>query len=183
VSLSNHDCGSCPLSGTSHRAQAQPLEAGPERAGGLGERRLPARQRWGAERSPSKKMCARKELKLRVPEDVRALFSACCRVTRAGASRTLVLVAAHFIETWKVKERRTTAKRVIERNGGWCAVPGCSRPAVHAHHIQFRSHGGGPEDENQVGVCLAHHLHGIHKGYVRVRGKAPDALVWELGEV
>jgi hypothetical protein len=128
------------------------------------------------------KMCARKELKLRVPEDVRALFSACCRVTRAGASRTLVLVAAHFIETWEVKGRRTAARRVIDRNGGWCAVPGCSRPAVHSHHIQFRSHGGGPEDENQVGVCLAHHLHGIHEGYVRVSGRAPDALVWELGE-
>ena len=127
-------------------------------------------------------LCARKELKLWVPEDVRALFSACCRVTRAGASRTLVLIAEHFIATWEVKTRKTRAKRVIERGGGWCTVPGCSRPAVHSHHIQYRSHGGGDEEENQTGICLAHHLHGIHEGYVRVRGRAPDELEWELGE-
>jgi hypothetical protein len=42
--------------------------------------------------------------------------------------------------------------------------------------------GGGVADENQVGVCLAHHRHGIHEGYVRVSGRAPDALAWELGE-
>lgn len=69
-----------------------------------------------------------------------------------------------------------------ERDGGWCSVPGCSRPAAHAHYIRFRSHGGGHEDENQAPTCLPHHLHGIHKGYVRVRGRAPDELVWELGE-
>jgi hypothetical protein len=127
-------------------------------------------------------MCARRELRLRLPEDVRALFSACCRVARAGPSRTLLLVAEHFVATWKVMERRTKARRVIERDQGWCTVPGCSRPAVHAHHIQYRSHGGGDDEANQTGLCLAHHLHGIHKGYVRVRGRAPDALVWELGE-
>jgi hypothetical protein len=38
-------------------------------------------------------------------------------------------------------------------------------------------------DENLRSTCLAHHLHGIHKGYVRLRGRAPDELVWELGEV
>ncbi len=59
-----------------------------------------------------KQMCARREFRLRLPEDVRALFSACCRVTRTGASRTLVLIAEHFIATWKVKERRTRARRV-----------------------------------------------------------------------
>jgi len=26
-----------------------------------------------------------------------------------------------------------------------------------------------------------HHLHGVHRGWVKVSGKAPDALVWELG--
>ncbi len=134
------------------------------------------------EADSDKQMCARRELKLRVPEDVRALFSACCRVTRAGASRTLVLIAEHFIATWKVKGRRTKAKGVIERSDGWCTVPGCSRPAVHSHHIKYRSHGGGDEETNQTGICLAHHLHGIHEGYVRVHGRAPDGLVWELGE-
>jgi len=35
---------------------------------------------------------------------------------------------------------------------------------------------------NRTSLCLAHHLHGVHKGYVRVRGRAPDQLEWELGE-
>jgi hypothetical protein len=127
-------------------------------------------------------MCARRELRLRLPEDVRALFSACCRVARAGPSRTLLLVAEHFIATWKVKERRTKARRVIERDQGWCTVPVCSRPAVHAHHIQYRSHGGDDDEANQTGLCLAHHLHGVHKDYVRVWGTAPHDLHWDLGE-
>ena len=61
-------------------------------------------------------------------------------------------------------------------------VPGCSRPAANVHHVRYRSHGGGNDEANLTAVCLAHHLHGVHKGYVRVRGRAPDELVWELGE-
>ncbi|TMA84015.1 MAG: hypothetical protein E6J63_23670 [Deltaproteobacteria bacterium] len=30
-------------------------------------------------------------------------------------------------------------------------------------------------------ACAAHHLHGVHKGWIRVRGVAPARLVWELG--
>ncbi len=32
-----------------------------------------------------------------------------------------------------------------------------------------------------VGLCAAHHLHGVHRGWVRVRGQAPEGLTWELG--
>ena len=28
----------------------------------------------------------------------------------------------------------------------------------------------------------AHHLHGVHAGYLRVRGSAPGGLRWELGD-
>jgi hypothetical protein len=132
--------------------------------------------------------CARKELVLRLPEEVELLFRAVCCAARKAEGRwvrpseVLVLVARHFIATWKDKERRTTARRVIERSGGWCTVPGCSRPAVHSHHVRYRSHGGGDDEANQTGLCLAHHLHGVHKGYVRVWGTAPHDLHWELGE-
>src|SRR5207237_10776238 len=34
---------------------------------------------------------------------------------------------------------------------------------------------------NLVSLCAAHHLHGVHLGYIRVRGRAPDRLRWELG--
>jgi hypothetical protein len=30
-----------------------------------------------------------------------------------------------------------------------------------------------------VGLCVAHHLVGVHKGYIRVSGEAPDGLKWE----
>jgi hypothetical protein len=52
---------------------------------------------------------------------------------------------------------------------------------AHAHHIAFRSQGGGDEPENQVGLCPFHHLRCVHGGYLRVFGRAPDALVWFRG--
>jgi 5-methylcytosine-specific restriction endonuclease McrA len=66
---------------------------------------------------------------------------------------------------------RTSARRC-------CAA---TRTAAHAHHVLYRSHGGGDEPENLVALCAAHHLHGVHRGYVRVHGRAPDGLRWELG--
>lgn len=60
-------------------------------------------------------------------------------------------------------------------------MPGCSRPAVHAHHIKARSQGGSDDEWNLVSLCAAHHLHGIHGGRIRVFGRAPDGLVWEFG--
>jgi hypothetical protein len=95
----------------------------------------------------------------------------------------LAQVAQHFIETWgeAPAERSSPSKKVLARDGGLCQVPGCSRAAVHAHHVRYRSQGGGDEPENEVGVCAAHHLHCIHRGWVRVRGTAPHGLIWELG--
>ena len=92
-------------------------------------------------------------------------------------------LAEHFIETWRplLVERSTPHRRVLARDGGFCQVPGCSRPAVHAHHVVYRSRGGGDDPANLVSLCAAHHLHGVHAGTIRVRGTAPDALVWELG--
>ena len=69
----------------------------------------------------------------------------------------------------------------MQRDGGRCQVPVCSHRADDSHHIQYRSRGGSDDPGNQVALCKAHHLHGIHLGYLRVRGKAPDGLYWELG--
>lgn len=142
------------------------------------------------EADEERQMCARGKLQLVLPERVRDLFRDACRAVCAGEKRfvptaeAFVLMSEHFIATWKevLKERNTQAKRVRDRDKGWCTVPGCSRQAGHAHHIRFRSQGGGNEDANQASTCISHHLHGIHKGYVRVRGRAPDGLEWELGE-
>ena len=84
---------------------------------------------------------------------------------------------------WKpiLAERNTLQKRVLARDRGFCQVPGCSRAATQAHHIDDRSAGGADEPWNLVSLCAAHHLHGVHLGYIRVSGRAPHGLRWQLG--
>jgi hypothetical protein len=86
----------------------------------------------------------------------------------------------HAIQTWEALPRYRDP--VFERDGWRCAVPACSaRQSLHDHHILFRSRGGDHRPDNRVTVCAAHHLRGIHRGWIRARGKAPDAIVWDLG--
>lgn len=135
------------------------------------------------------------ELRLRVPVRVAALLAAAIRAAQRAPSpdgrvrwrsesECLLSVATHFIEAWRdlPHARSTPQRRALRRDGHRCQVPGCSRAAVHAHHIRYRSRGGGDEAENLVSLCAAHHLHGVHRGFVRVRGVAPGGLDWELGE-
>lgn len=134
-------------------------------------------------------MCARGEVSLRLPERVGALLDSALQAARLAAERplrpgeALQLVAQHFIDTWKrlFATRNTVQKRVLARDRGLCQVPGCSRAALHVHHVTFRSHGGGDEPGNLVSLCAAHHLHGVHVGSVRVTGRAPWGLRWTLG--
>jgi hypothetical protein len=86
------------------------------------------------------------------------------------------------VETWKphVKRSPTRAQRILVRDRCRCQAPGCSRAAVHSHHVEFRAHGGSDDGTNLVGLCALHHLRAIHGGYLRVRGTAPDALVWTV---
>ncbi len=134
-------------------------------------------------------MRAARILRARVPVRVALLLQAAFRAVRATEGRLLddgsclVRLARHFIETWKprVKKAKTLSQEVRERDLGRCQVPGCSRRAVHAHHVDPRSHGGPDTKENLVALCAIHHLRGIHGGYMRVRGRAPDRLVWEVG--
>lgn len=103
-------------------------------------------------------------------------------------SEALAVIADHFVEVarahmlpfereWKDRLRR----EVLVRKAGLCAVPGCSRAAVHLHHIVFRSRGGGDEATNLVGLCACHHLHGVHLGYLEVTGRAGERLHWKVG--
>jgi hypothetical protein len=73
-------------------------------------------------------------------------------------------------------------RRIIERDGYLCTVPGCSRMSqLEVHHIHFRSAGGSNEPSNKTTLCAVHHRHGIHEGRIRVSGSAPHAMVWEIG--
>jgi hypothetical protein len=141
------------------------------------------------EASAEAQACARGSLALRLPRRVHLLLMAAFRAARRGEERwlppeeCLVRLAEHFADAWRavLGGRATPQRRAVERDGGFCRVPGCSRAAAHAHHVRFRSHGGSDDADNLVAICAAHHLHGVHRGWVRVRGRAPDELVWEVG--
>jgi len=145
------------------------------------------REIQGAEET---QMCARWELTIRMPRRIAELLVLVIRAARAACpgrnlrqGDCLAIASAHFITTWgpSVTAKETPHRRVIARDGGCCQVPGCSRAAVHAHHIDFRSHGGSDAPENLVSACLVHHLRCLHQGRLRVTGTAPLALAWELG--
>jgi hypothetical protein len=169
-------------------------EAGPESKGeawiARAEKMTVAELERAVEADRDAQTRTRGELVVRLPEDVRTVFSDACRAVReaeggwVGVSECLVVMCRHFVETYGDEMRpKTKAQRVMDRDRGLCTCPGCSKAADNVHHIEFRSHGGGDNEENLTSLCLAHHLHGVHKGYVRVRGAAPGGLRWELGEV
>ncbi|HEX5136122.1 MAG TPA: hypothetical protein VFY93_04060 [Planctomycetota bacterium] len=104
-----------------------------------------------------------------------------------GAGEALAVIADYFVEekerhrqAWVREWRSEQRRRVLMRNGGLCVVPGCSRAAVHVHHILFRSRGGPKEEWNELGLCAVHHLHGIHLGYLEVAGRAGERLHWKF---
>jgi hypothetical protein len=134
-------------------------------------------------------MCARGTFTLTAPPHIFDLLEATLRMARALAKRSislgmcLVEMANHFVAVWKahVKVRRTKRMRIFGRDGHRCQVPGCSRPAAHLHHLEYRSQGGSDDESNLLCLCAAHHLFGIHDERMRVTGTAPDKLVWEFG--
>ena len=134
-------------------------------------------------------MCASGLFTVTMPPHIIDLLQDTFRAVRAEAKRwmsigqCLLRMAAHFVEVWKahVKEIKTARRRILARDRHRCQVPGCSRPAVHLHHIEFRAHGGSDDPANRISLCAAHHLFGIHEERMNVSGTAPDKLVWKFG--
>ena len=134
-------------------------------------------------------MCAKRVVDIVAPRRVLVLLTLAFRAARKAAGRSLPpgeclrMIAAHFMEVWKpiLADRNTPQKRVLARDRGYCQVPGCSRAASHVHHIDYRSRGGADDPSNLISLCAAHHLHGVHLGYIRVSGRAPHGLRWQLG--
>jgi hypothetical protein len=83
---------------------------------------------------------------------------------------------------WTLRDPRAARPDpVIERDEYRCAVPGCtSRRNLHDHHVAFRSAGGSDALDNRVTLCAFHHLRCVHAGLLRVSGRAPDDLVFEM---
>jgi hypothetical protein len=138
-------------------------------------------------------------LRVTAPSDVVRLFrGVLCSLRRAVENETGRLPAEdeafeamidHALRAWGVDDpwlrgHARTGRRfaVFERDGWRCTIPGCtSQRNLHAHHVRFRSAGGGDEDANLTTLCAAHHHRGVHAGRVRVGGRAPDGLWFELG--
>ncbi|HEX9639227.1 MAG TPA: HNH endonuclease signature motif containing protein [Acidobacteriota bacterium] len=90
------------------------------------------------------------------------------------------LVLDRFLQQPTEKIRRE--HRVFDRDGWRCQAPNCfSRRNLQAHHVVFRSRGGGDEQDNLTTICWSCHLHGVHEGRIKVTGEAPDGLSWSVG--
>ena len=177
---------------TYEKARLIAREAAPEEVPGLieqAEHLTCIELRRKLEQKTEAQMCARSQFSFWMPASVASLLKGTFRALRSAAKRwmwaeqCLVALALHFVETYKhlLARAKTLQQRIRARDRHFCQVPGCSRPAVHAHHIKPRSQGGSDEDWNLVSLCAAHHLNGIHGGRIRVTGRAPDGLVWEFG--
>jgi hypothetical protein len=51
---------------------------------------------------------------------------------------------------------------------------------LHLHHLEFRSAGGSDDEENLVVLCAWHHLRALHTGLIRIQGRAPEHLRFEM---
>jgi hypothetical protein len=115
----------------------------------------------------------RPEIDFRAPPDVALLFLAV--VARMGLER----MVDEAIRTWISLAQ--PGQEIFERDRWRCTVPACSaRRNLHAHHVVFRSHEGPDEPRNLTTLCAWHHQRGVHDGLIRIRGRAPDNLVFEL---
>jgi hypothetical protein len=85
----------------------------------------------------------------------------------------------HAIGTWLALAQ--PGHEVFERDGWWCTAPACSaRRNLHRHHIVYRSHRGPDEPWNLTTLCAWHHQRGAHGTGLKIRGRAPGDLVFEL---
>lgn len=61
----------------------------------------------------------------------------------------------------------------------YCAVPGCSFRACRTYPVLCAVRDGAAPASNEIQICGVHQAC-LRKGFLRVRGRAPDGLVWLL---
>jgi hypothetical protein len=111
----------------------------------------------------------------------RRLAGASGRLPTAGEALEAML--DHALAEWgRAGGDPPRSHRVFARDGWRCAVPGCSSYRnLHDHHVVWRSAGGSDALDNRLTLCAHHHLRGVHAGIVRITGRAPGRLRYELG--
>ena len=125
------------------------------------------------------------------PDAIRLFRAVLCTVQRRLESplgrlptrgEALGAMLDHAMAEWGGDEEKVPRRYQVFARDGWrCVIPGCtSMRNLHDHHIVFRSAGGSDGLENRVTLCAFHHLRGVHTGLVRVTGRAPDRLRFEL---
>jgi hypothetical protein len=118
----------------------------------------------------------------------RAFLRVSTRVCRTKVS-FLRFLCETFCRIWlpALRQERVTESgelpeyfSVYRRDAFRCTSPVCTRSDVTPHHLVFRSHGGGDEDENVASLCVWCHLHGIHEG--RIAAEPPASKIrWRIG--
>jgi hypothetical protein len=119
----------------------------------------------------------RPAIAFRAPREAAGFFLSV--LARVGSLERML---AHAITSWAAQAEAFSDYADFERDGWRCTVPGCTaRRNLHSHHVWFRSRGRPDVPGNRTTLCAVHHQRGVHAGAIRIRGRAPDALVYELG--
>jgi hypothetical protein len=103
--------------------------------------------------------------------------------TYISDAEVLRCLAVEFLATYlplwldEVREGDPVAVRDRFR----CQIPGCTVFGGSAHHLRFRSQLGPDEMWNLLFLCYLHHVPGVHRRCIRVSGRVPERVVFELG--
>lgn len=78
---------------------------------------------------------------------------------------------------------RECREEVWKRYGRKCTVPGCKEPAVHQHHIVYRSRSKALKyaPENRAPICQTHHDL-VHAGKITIHPRTADGELIVTGD-
>ncbi|MCC6620628.1 MAG: HNH endonuclease [Deltaproteobacteria bacterium] len=146
---------------------------------------VPAFQMSVASHAPAR--TGRVPLRANVAPDVADLWIAVRELfERRGGERQSFVAALsdNVVRYWTPESGEDRPFEAVYRRDRYrCASPTCDRREIGAHHVVFRAHGGSDATDNLVSLCGRCHVDGVHAGHIRVVGRAPGALRWDLGRV
>jgi hypothetical protein len=127
-------------------------------------------------------------------------FPSCTRARNSGDGRAVGIDFEGFAfpkaEKGELRVERKRSKRLTEeeaekacRDAVWrlygrkCNIPGCKEPAVHQHHIVYRSRSRALkyQPENRAPLCQAHHEL-EHAGKITIHPRTADGELIVTGE-